>query len=366
MTIPGLKAQHVTSIQWLAEATDAETEGLSVGSKTLTFAPKRPPTELPQRHVQISAASGAASTLLILQAIMPFLLFAGSESLEPIVLDISGGTNVSFSLSFEYLDQVLLPTLEERFGIRVERQLKSRAWSLGKSSRGEISLKFHPLAPGQTLQFRWPQRYSYPSSYEVKSVDVSIITCGSPHEELQNVLVQNLGELFPDADVHFKVVEDSGSEARWYILLVATSAAGIRWGRDTLLSMPKKIKSPSAFAEKVARQVCKDLYEEVSLAGQVDKHLQDQVVVFQALGAGYSSLPRGASPNEAPPVGQLIDALGNLEIDESGMRREKTHEPFGHGDMHAQTVRWVASELLPQVKFFNKGDVVKGIGFAVV
>lgn len=366
--LPGLKNQHVASIQWLAEATDAATEGLTVGSKTLTFVPRRPPTELLQRHFRISAASGTASALLIFQAILPFLLFAGNDSPEPIVLDISGGTNVSFSLSFEYLDQVLLPTLEERFGILVERKLKRRAWSLGQRGRGEISLKIHPLMAGKMLQFQWPERYSHPSSYEVKSVDVSIITYGSPQAELQGLLVENLGELFPDADVLFKIVEDSGSEARWYILLVATSTAGIRWGRDTLLSMPKKTKKSkphSVFAEQVARQVCRDLYEEVSVGGQVDEHLQDQLVVFQALSSGYSSLPRGALLDEASAVGPVVDALGKMEIDEGAMRKEKTHAPFGHGSMHTQTVRWVASELLPQAKFFNKGDIVEGAGFAV-
>lgn len=335
-----------------------------MGSTTVTFIPKRPPTVLLSRNFRIVADSGAASTLLILQAILPFLLFACNDSDEPIVFDILGGTNVSFSMSFEYLDQVLLPTLEDRFGIRVERRLKSRAWSLGSSGSGEISLTINPLPRGQTLQFRWPETYSYPSSYEVKTIDVSIITHGSPHAELLEHLVKNLGDIFPYADVHFKVTEDSDNLARWYILLVATSPDGIRWGRDKLLSMPKKTKSPNVFAANVARQICKDLYQEVSLAGQVDEHLQDQLVVFQALSRGYSSLPRVEHPAYVPSAASLVEEMGNLEVDEGRLRRDKTHEPFGHGSKHTQTARWVVSEILPKVKFFNKGDLVEGVGFA--
>ena len=354
-----------------------------MGSKTLTFSPRRRPTELVSRNFRIEADSGAASTLLILQAILPFLLFSGTaaagedggkEEEEPIVLSIVGGTNVSFSLSFEYLDQVLLPTLEERFGVRAERELKDRAWSLGRSSgKGEISLKIYPLPRGQALHFQpLPGRYlpspSIGAHDEVKSVDVSIITSGLPQSEVQEHLVKHLGHLFPDADVSFKVTEDSGDVARWYILLVAKSATGIRWGRDALVSMPKKTRSANIWAGQVARQVCKDLYKEVSLGGQVDEHLQDQVVVFQALSKGYSSLPRGDDTGEQPSSTEapLVDELGTLQIRPSGrMRREKAVEPFGHGSLHTQTARWVVSELLPGVKFFNKGDIVEGVGFTL-
>lgn len=161
----GLKSQHATAIQFLAEATDADVEGLTVGSKTVTFCPRRGPADLLRRNISISAESGSASTLLILQAILPFLVFAGNESDEPVELEISGGTNVSFSLSFEYLDQVLLPTLEDRFSIRVERRLIRRGWSLGPQSRGKIWIKLFPLKAGQSLRFKAPER---PQAYEVK------------------------------------------------------------------------------------------------------------------------------------------------------------------------------------------------------
>ncbi len=96
--------------------------------------------------------SAAASAMLIFQALLPFLLLAGDSGAdEPILLEISGGTNVSFSLSYEYLDQVLLPSLETWFGIRVERVLVSRGWSTGgwnpggSASRGLIRFTIHPL-----------------------------------------------------------------------------------------------------------------------------------------------------------------------------------------------------------------------------
>ncbi|KAM0545133.1 hypothetical protein ACHAPJ_011478 [Fusarium lateritium] len=361
----GLKSQHVTSIQFLAEITDADVEGLSVGSNTVTFAPRRKPTELYQRNVKISAASGSASTLLILQAVLPFLVFAGNDSEEPVELRISGGTNVSFSLSFEYLDQVLLPTLEDRFNIQVERTLERRGWSSGPQSRGQICMKFRPLKIGQSLRYKAPEQRKYPESYEVKSIDVSMVVPGNMHEKLQASLIKDLGTLFPGVDVHLRLVEDSNLDSWWYILLVAHSASGIRWGHDWLGSLPKKTKNRDTFTAQVSSKMCRGLYEEVAVGGQADVHLQDQVVVFQALCEGYSSIPRGDAPDESSP-GVLIDAMGNLDIGDGRMRKEKTHEPFGHGSLHTQTARWVASEMLPTVEFYNKGDLVKGAGISMI
>ncbi|CAM1506267.1 Fc.00g059080.m01.CDS01 [Cosmosporella sp. VM-42] len=361
----GLKSQHVTSIKWLAEATDADVEGLSVGSHTLTFIPRRPPTELLQRNIKISADSGAASTLLILQAIFPFLLFAGNESNEPVEVEISGGTNVHWSLSFEYLDQVLLPTLEERFGTRVERRLNRRGWSLGPTSRGNIWIKLRPLGLRERLRFKATAATpKEPESNDIKSVDVSLVVPSHAHEKLQASLAKDIGDLFTGADVHFKVVEDSGNDARWYVLLVGHSVSGTRWGNDILSSMPKKIKSRDTFTTQVSRKVCRGLFDEVSLGGQVDGHLQDQLVCFQALCDGYSSFPRGYSAGDSSE-GVLVDAMGNLDVGGSRMRKEKNHEPFGHGSLHARTARWVVSELLPTTEFYNKGNLVKGAGISL-
>lgn len=347
--------------------TGAEVEGLSVGSKNLTFRPQRPPTELVQRNFEIKADTDAASALLILQAIFPYVLYAGNYSNEPLVLDIWGGTNVHWSLSYEYFDQVLMPTLEERFGIKVERQLKSRGWSLGPRSQGNILLKIHPVPKGKQLQFSPPPQYTYPESYQVKQIDASIMVPSAYHEKVQQELVNSLNALYPDADIQFKVVENSGHETRWNILLVAHSTAGIRWARDALFSMPKKMKlSRDTFITQACRNLCKELYEEVNLGGTVDEHLQDQVISFQALAEGYSSFHRSEDEAEPGAINGLADVLGKLTLGgDAKLRTEKTHEPFGHGSGHTTTARWVASELLPRAEFYNKGDVVRGIGFSL-
>ncbi|KAK0632248.1 RNA 3'-terminal phosphate cyclase-domain-containing protein [Immersiella caudata] len=489
----GLKSQHVSSIAWLAKATKAEVTGLAVGSHTLEFRPQLKPWDLESRNISIAADSAAASTLLIFQAILPFLLFASNDRGDPIQLSISGGTNVSFSLSYEYLNQVLLPTLERTFGIKVERTLKNRGWSLGKVTRGTVFFRIYPQKPDEPLRLLRSESDWTEDDLDVVAVDASIVAPLAMHESLCECLVQDLGDFFPGADVQFKVTEDSGEDTRVYVLLVAKSEAGPIWGRDVLTSIPKKSRSKDGHAgakatasvsESVARKVSKELFAEVSSGGVVDEFLQDQLIIFQALAEGRSSFPRAgvfssdtctmfspkkglsnkgsaamlaskakgpagvftplrastpmpASPKSAAamtPKGQITrgqspmkggptvmqtlkhetagtpsphkellpawssmkkkhpdptetgsatgssksngggsgpapsaleEALQDLDIGERE-RKDKAHQPFGEGSTHTQTARWVVSELLPQVRFFNKGRICEGVGMVSV
>lgn len=359
----GLKSQHVTALKFLAEATDAECDGLFVGSPTVTFEPRIPATQLQQRSFRIVAESSAASTLLILQAIFPFLLFAGNDKREPIELEISGGTHVSWSLSFDYLDQLLLPELEERFGVKVERALQKRGWSLGPQSRGLVSLKFVPLVPGSCLGVIQAPTPNQQDAEDIRRVDITLVVPRHAHDLLQSFLVKDIGVLFPQADVVFKTVDDSGHDSRWYALLVSHSSSGIRLGKDVLCSLPKKARSPKAFVAQLSDRLCRSLFEEVCLGGHVDEHLQDQLIIFQTLCEGHSSFPRHDSVDE--PVEMLIDEMANLDLGSSRLRREKTVDPFGNGSLHTQTARWVCAQLLPTAEFYNRGDIIKGSGFSL-
>ncbi|KAF9875038.1 RNA 3 -terminal phosphate cyclase [Colletotrichum karsti] len=362
----GLKAQHVTAIRWLAEATEADVEGLEIGSKTLTFAPRIPPSAAlsnKSRSLKIAADTGAASTLLILQAILPFLLYTADEAENPtsVDLEITGGTNVDMSLSYEYLDQVLLPRLQDVFGIKVDRQLKKRGWSLGPQSRGSMCLTIHPLKRGQSLRVLNPTTTRDASDFEVRYVDVSMIVPSHMHADLQDALTKDISELLPSAEITFKIVEDSGSDARIYALLVARSATNLRWGRDILMSTPRKGKQKEDIASLVSRRVVRDLAKELSIRDSTcDEFLQDQLVIFQALAEGRTSFPRNAEA-EVGDVEVLQQNVAQLGLGER-MRKDRTDKPFGHGSLHSQTARWVTSEILPAVEWYNKGAICKGVG----
>ncbi|KAK8132563.1 RNA 3'-terminal phosphate cyclase-like protein [Apiospora kogelbergensis] len=395
----GLKSQHVTSIKWLTEATGAEVEGLFVDSHTLEFRPSLTPPQAQVsakqkgKPITIAAGSPAASTLLIFQAVLPYLLFAaksdGGETTVPVELEIRGGTNVSFSLSYEYLDQVLLPTLEARFaGVHVERRLQQRSWSTGSTRMGSVWFRIHPLPLGQALKLKGegekidngaPATTAASNDTSIRRIDASILAPTALHAPLQDALAQDLDTLFPDAEINFKLVEESGHDARMYVLLVAHNTdaengptpSSRRWGRDYMYDRKRKNKSPAALSSEISRRVSKDLYKEVAMRrGAVDEYLQDQLIVFQALAEGQTSFPRGDEDKEEEPAEDGEDAVGGLDTAlrdlrlEKRMRNDKTAEPFGDGSMHTKTARWVASEILPGVKWFNRGSVCEGAGIS--
>lgn len=335
-----MKAQHVSCIRTLADATEAEVTGCSAGSKSFQFKSKLSPTEIRNRNIKVKADS-AASVLLVFQATLPFLLFAGDNSGSPVSLTIQGGTNVSFSLSFEYLDQVLLPSLE-RFGIKVERKLEYRGWSHGTREIGSIKFSITPLSPGQTLKApEWPTE---PGS--IIKIDVSLVVPKYIQDLLKKMLLFELDLVFPGVEINFIINDDSRHNARLYTLLVAHTTTGLRFGRDWLYDGKSRNKTPDELSTEISRKVVDNLDAEIRKGGLVDEFLQDQLIVFQALADGKSCIP-----------GTAEALCSDKEC------ADRTDKPFGHGSLHTTTARWVASELLPQVKWVEGGRICEGAGW---
>ena len=300
------------------------------------------PAKLVNRNIRIKAES-AASILLVFQSIFPFLLFAGDESGSPITATIHGGTNVSFSLSFEYLDQVLLPALE-RFGVKVDRKIEIRGWSHGTPQLGSAKFQFTPLLLGQTLKApEWPNERG-----NIIKIDISIIVPGILIAYLKRSLIFELDLVFPEVETDFHLVEDSRHKSRIYTLLVAHTSTGLRFGRDWLYDKKTKDMSLDELSTDIAQNVVDKLDSEVRKGGLVDEYLQDQLVIFQALAEGSSIIP------------------GSLETltSEKGLA-DRTDEPFGDGSTHTTTARWVTSQILPRLKWIDNGRVCEGVAWKV-
>jgi RNA 3'-terminal phosphate cyclase (ATP) len=288
-------------------------------------------------------AESAASILLVFQAVLPFLVFAGDEDGSAISITIQGGTNCSFSLSYEYLDQVLAPALE-RFGIKIERKLEFRGWSHGTPQVGSAKFIISPLRPGQALRNpNWPTEQGV-----ITKIDVSILVPRGIQDTLKAALLFELNLVFPEVVVDFILVENSGHNARLYTLLVAHTSTGLRFGRDWLYDEKIKNKTYDQLAVEISQKVVDDLDNEIRKRGVVDEHLQDQLIIFQALSQGRSFIAENS--NSSPTRISLVDQPENLT---------------GDGSLHTTTARWVTRQLLPQVKWANQGTICEGVGWKV-
>ncbi|WP_340099285.1 RNA 3'-terminal phosphate cyclase [Salinibaculum salinum] len=110
---PGLRPQHLSTVELVADLCDAETDGVELGADALTFEPGD------TRRTDLSAEVGTAGSLtLLFDTVLPIGLTAD----DPIRVTASGGTNVKWSPTIEYHQYVKLPLLA-RYGIDASLEL---------------------------------------------------------------------------------------------------------------------------------------------------------------------------------------------------------------------------------------------------
>ncbi len=328
----GLKESHLAALEFLRHACGAKVFGGEVGSSEVIFLPgQEKKVDSGGRSQHKIELKNPGSVWLIFQALYPFLVFRGSGSEEPTVLQMKGGTNVSKSMSAEYVQQVFLPNVE-RIGLpNCEVEINKRGWTHGSRTEiGEVEIKILPLLAGATLPgFGIGKDVKLG---EVKKITISVLA--TPTEVLGHLIQETqarVKEKFPGVqDVEVVVEEDSGDPRRIYLLLVAHSSNGWKMGRDCLWEEKMKkndlLRSGLNAAERMAKKVTADLAHEVEEGGFVDEFMQDQLVVFQALATGVST----------------VNAADGKE----------------EGTEHTKTVRWVLEEMLADKVTIRESSVL--------
>jgi len=128
---PGLMRQHLASVKAAAEISGAKVEGDALGSTSLSFAPGA--IKAGVYEFQIGTAG---SSTLVLQTVVPALLYAPGES----VVRVSGGTHNSKAPPAEFLQRAYGRAMAD-MGAQVEFHLERTG--------------FYPAGGG--AEASWPQ-----------------------------------------------------------------------------------------------------------------------------------------------------------------------------------------------------------------
>ncbi|KAK3813576.1 MAG: RNA 3'-terminal phosphate cyclase/enolpyruvate transferase [Linnemannia elongata] len=345
----GLKYQHLTGVNWLAKASGVNIEGAEIKSTELRLSWDRDTDDEPlDDHRFLSLPKmidigSPGSVALVLQAILPFIIFgphserfsdstsqdASDESLSlpaPIHITIKGGTNVSFSPSFEYINKVLLPTFS-RIGLPpITARLESRGWSTGGPQIGTVSFEITPLPTGSFLPaFQLKDRGT------IQHIEATILGPKVIQSKFRHEVAVGLAANFPGVATTI-TFEDSGHHSRLYLLLVAKCENSHLLGRDWLYDRKTRGGELNGPVEQLVKEVIQQLQMELKHGGCVDEYLRDQLVIFSALAKGKCHIDAGR--NEG---GQLVE-----------------------GSLHTRTAQWVASQMLP-VALGEDGSIVEGI-----
>jgi len=265
---PGLRAQHMTAIKAVAALSDAEAKGLQIGSTDLYFAPRK---KVPGFFKFDVGTAGSIS--LVLQALMPASAFSSGRT----EFKITGGTDVRWSPTIDYVRFVVLPNLS-KLGYLAELKLIQRGHY--PKGGGSVSMVIQPckgLMPLKLTERSEIKRVRGISHCVRLPVHVAQRQAAAAREILKKICQLDISvtlETYPPAtDPH--IAPGSG------IALYTDNEPGKVLGADNVGERGKP-------AEEVGRQAATQLEGEINSGAPVDRHMSDILIPYLAVANGNS------------------------------------------------------------------------------
>jgi len=251
---PGLRRQHLTCVLAAAEISRATVRGAVIGSMEILFRPG--PLRPGKYRFDIGTAG---STTLLLQALLPPLLLAESPS----HLILQGGTHNPNAPPFDFLQQVLIPSLQ-RMGGKVQVELLRPGFY--PKGGGIIEAEIQPisrLAPLEVME-----------RGHLLALEATAIVAGLPRhiaERELSVLQQRLR--IPQQKARIKEIQGCGRGN------VVTTTIRCREMTELFTNFGERGKP----AEKVAAELADEVENYLAADVPVGPYLADQLLIPMAL-----------------------------------------------------------------------------------
>lgn len=284
---PGLQPQHVTAVKALATISNAQTLGLTQGSRELTFKP--------HGHVggKFRFDVGTAGSIpLILQALMPCAAYAP----ERVEMELTGGTDVKWSPTIDYVQLAILPTLQQ-MGYHATIHVQRR----GHYPKGGGKVTFS-LTPPKKLEAINLTKRDQLTIIEGISHCVKLPTHVAQRQAnaAKQTLTKNGYANVKVAIETYAADQDTHLGPGSGITLIAKSTNGAILGADSIGERGKP-------AEKVGEEAAIKLLDELKSNAPLDSHLGDILIPFMAV----------AEPRSTISVSQItMHTLTNIHVAE--------------------------------------------------
>lgn len=257
----GLMPQHLNALKAVAQLSRASHEGLHIGSEEIFLRPRT------SRGGKYELDIGTAGSItLVLQCFMIPAAFAGSA----VTINLRGGTDVRWSPSVDYINNVTLSLLKS-IGYNIEIQMLARGHY--PKGGGILDVKISPinrLKPFKLLDLKVDQIKGI--SHAVKLPEHVAIRQAQSAEEL----LKSRGYKV-DIDVqHSNQALGSGSGI-------------VLWTEGTSRVGGSSIGKPGKRAELVGQQAARELLYHISRKAALDRYMGDQIIPYMAL-AGNSAV----------------------------------------------------------------------------
>ncbi|WP_407355230.1 RNA 3'-terminal phosphate cyclase [Methanolobus sp. WCC5] len=245
----GLKPQHLRSIQTMALMCDANVRGLFPGSTEICFSP----SEI--RGVEQDISIGTAGSIpLLMQSIMPMAACSSGKT----KLRITGGTDVSWSPSIDYMTNVTMKALS-KMGYKASIRLIDRGYY--PKGKGIAEIEIRPSAM-KAFDFKPGNSTAYGISH-----------------------CSNLPEHVPRRQAYCAktFLEKNGIKTHidFETKNLISTGSGITLWSDLIGSV--SIGKKGHPAEKVGMEAAKMLLDDMRSKAAVDIHLADQLIPYIGL-----------------------------------------------------------------------------------
>jgi len=259
---PGLMPQHLMAVRASTEISAAKVKGDTAGSVELVFEPSK---IRPGNYFFDIGTAG--STSLLLQAILPPLVFSHSKS----SVILRGGTHVPFSPPYEYISEIFIPALE-KLGIRLECRIKR--YGFYPKGGGEVHVQIMPAnsVRGVELDERG-------KNLSVRGISaVANLPPGIAERQKKAALALLLASGV-EGEIEVLRVPSFGKGT---FIFLEVQAGSCRAGFSSLGAIGKK-------AEAVGEEAASEFIEYSSTSACLDPHLADQILLYLAVAEGRTS-----------------------------------------------------------------------------
>ena len=253
---PGIKPQHYISIKAISELCNAKTKGLGIGSSELVYEPG----DFKGGKYKFEIGT-AGSIPLVYQAV----ILASVNTKEPITINISGGTDVKWSPSWDYFKYIFLSHLQ-KIGLKIDAKLIKRGYYPKGGGEAEITINpsdnFKPLVLDQLEEF--------------KKVE-GIVNIANLPENVSNRIKHTTIKSFLKKDIAAKInVEKTKS---------ASAGVGLTlWAKskNTIIGTAV-IGEKGVTSEEIGRKAFEDLISEIDAYASLDIHAFDQILPYMVI-----------------------------------------------------------------------------------
>ena len=281
---PGLKAQHLTSINALKDICDAKTSEVKLGTTEFWYHPGT----IKKGKFEVDIGTAGSITLLLQALILPSLFAPGK-----VTLTIKGGTSGKWQASVDYLQNILLPYLQ-RFVENINMKILKRGFY--PKGGGEMILEVKP-------RFHIKEFDNFNLFFEelqFKTPPISLVDQGKL-EQIRGVVNASLELQEKEVAERIKRMMESVLKSYEvpinirdeYVNALSIGGEAVVWalfskdgkmdydnpvilGGDALVEQGKS-------SEEIGKEAANELKERIDSETAVDEHLADQLIQFMGL-----------------------------------------------------------------------------------